>query len=212
MLSTQSSKILNGLLGLEPSNIKSQKLDWDSIFQLAAESVKTGSVKLSPEKKCFMFSEQFLQTQSPFLINARGFKTRSSNTDKPFVKSKSSEAEADDSYADVLKHLNISPAEKEKVTIALSMASVAGNKKTEDTKTDNNATKGKNKFLNFGGSNNQGGGRFWMFLSKTATILIILSTLIALSQFFQIGYGFRIGKGTNEIAPEDIDVRTKKVD
>merc|ERR1719154_409775 len=39
-----------------------------------------------------------------------------------------------------------------------------------------------------------------------STVLVIICCLIAVSQFFNVGFGFRLTKGANEISPEDIEV------
>ena len=208
ILSSHSTRVLNSLLGLETSQLKQNQFDWETAFKVAVESVERGTIKLSPDRKSLWFSNSFLSSPSPLLINARGFKTRSTNTDKPFVKNSKDEAKTnEDAFKDVLKQLNISASEKEKVNIALTMA--AGTKGKEGAGESSESDKSGSGFKRWkitGGQAAAGSGP-WTFLSKMSTVLVIICCLIALFNFgINTGFGIRLTKGANEISPEDIEV------
>ena len=208
ILSSHSTRVLNSLLGLETSQLKQNQFDWETAFKVAVESVERGSIKLSPDRKSLWFSNSFLSSPSPLLINTRGFKTRSTNTDKPFVKNSKDEAKTnEDAFKDVLKQLNISASEKEKVNIALTMA--AGTKGKEGAGESSESDKSGSGFKRWkitGGQAAAGSGP-WTFLSKMSTVLVIICCLIALFNFgINTGFGIRLTKGANEISPEDIEV------
>ena len=208
ILSSHSTRVLNSLLGLETSQLNQNQFDWETAFKVAVESVERGSIKLSPDRKSLWFSNSFLSSPSPLLINARGFKTRSTNTDKPFVKNSKDEAKTnEDAFKDVLKQLNISASEKEKVNIALTMA--AGTKGKEGAGESSESDKSGSGFKRWkitGGQAAAGSGP-WTFLSKMSTVLVIICCLIALFNFgINTGFGIRLTKGANEISPEDIEV------
>ena len=201
ILSTQSSKVLNGLLGLEKSHSDSKQFDWDAAFKFAVDSVNAGQISFSNKQKKFLFSENlFLQTTSPFLLNARGFKTRTNNPTQPFAKPSKTDdkVENDEAFKDILKQLNISPSEKEKVNIALSMAARSKKETGDSSESEKQSISQKWTIKGVG-------TKMWEKLSKLATILIIVSCLIALSQFFNISFGI-MKKSANEISPEDIEV------
>ena len=106
----------------------------------------------------------------------------------------------DEVFKDVLKQLKISPAEKEKVNIALA-AATAGAKNfeyetTNDEKTGSKKLLGKYKYPNV---------KFWDKLQKFGLVLIVITCLLGLSQIFN--FPIRITKGGNEISPEDIEVQ-----
>jgi len=207
ILSTQSTKVLHGLLGLEKSDSSQATFDWDAAIKSTINSIQRGDVTYSPNGRSFHFSENFLKSPSPFLISARGFKTRSSKTDKPFVKSKEEDVGNEAMFKDVVKHLNISAAEKEKVNIALSMSYAAGSKKQDEgasSDTEKNSNKFKWKITGEKGS----GQFFWNGLHKLMIFLSIITCLVILNQFLPI---FRFSRGANEIAPEDIDVNFEDV-
>ena len=208
ILSSHSTRVLNSLLGLETSQLKQNQFDWETAFKVAVESVERGTIKLSPDRKSLWFSNSFLSSPSPLLINTRGFKTRSTNTDKPFVKNSKDEAKTnEDAFKDVLKQLNISASEKEKVNIALTMA--AGTKGKEGAGESSESDKSGSGFKRWkitGGQAAAGSGP-WTFLSKMSTVLVIICCLIALFNFgINTGFGIRLTKGANEISPEDIEV------
>ena len=208
ILSSHSTRVLNSLLGLETSQLNQNQFDWETAFKVAVESVERGSIKLSPDRKSLWFSNSFLSSPSPLLINTRGFKTRSTNTDKPFVKNSKDEAKTnEDAFKDVLKQLNISASEKEKVNIALTMA--AGTKGKEGAGESSESDKSGSGFKRWkitGGQAAAGSGP-WTFLSKMSTVLVIICCLIALFNFgINTGFGIRLTKGANEISPEDIEV------
>ena len=205
ILSTESTKVLNGLLGLEKSSLKSHQFDWDAAFKFAIQSVRGGDIGFNKQKNSLFVSERFLQGPSPLLVNARGFKTRTGKSEKPFVKQpRSGESiNNEESFSEVLKQLNISQAEKEKVSIALTMAA---NGKKEEGESESEKSSDKKRAWNFrdrrGAISNR--GNFWNGLQKFATVLIVLTCLIGLYQVF--GLNFKLSKGTNEISPEDIEV------
>ena len=205
ILSTESTKVLSGLLGLEKSSLKSQQFDWDAAFKFALESVRGGDVSFNKQKNSFFVSEKFLQAPSPLLVNARGFKTRTGSTDKPFIRQPKQSGVAtnnnDESFSEVLKQLNISQSEKEKVSIALTMAATG---KKEEAESESEKGSDKKKTWNFRDRRAASRGMFWDRLQKFATVLIILSCLIGLYQVF--GLNLKLSKGTNEISPEDIEV------
>jgi len=205
ILSTESTKVLSGLLGLEKSSLKSQQFDWDAAFKFALESVRGGDVSFNKQKNSFFVSEKFLQAPSPLLVNARGFKTRTGSTDKPFIKQPKQSGVAtnnnDESFSEVLKQLNISQSEKEKVSIALTMAASG---KKEEAESESEKGSDKKKTWNFRDRRAATRGMFWEKTHKFATILIILSCLIGLYQVF--GLNLKLSKGSNEISPEDIEV------
>jgi len=148
-------------------------------------------------------NENFLKTQTPFLQTARGFKTRNSSSNtKPFVKSSRAEdATSDDEvFKEVLKQLNISSSEREKVNIALAAATAGA--KNSDYDFSNEDKSGRKRLLGKMGSVQS--TRFWEVLQKIGLVLFIVTLLIGLSQVFN--FQFRITKGGNEISPEDIEV------
>jgi len=204
ILSTESTKVLSGLLGLEKSSLKSQQFDWDAAFKFAVESVRGGDVSFNQQKNSFVVSQNFLQAPSPLLVNARGFKTRirTGTTDKAFIKQPKSGVtnNNDESFGEVLKQLNISQSEKEKVNIALTMAA---NAKKEEGETESEKTSDKKKTWNFRDRRVASRG-VWDRLQKFATLLIITSCLIGLYQVF--GLNLKLSRNSNEISPEDIEV------
>ena len=106
----------------------------------------------------------------------------------------------------MLKQLNISPAEKEKVNIALSMAAASGggrgaSQARESSETDEKSEKKRKWKLGDG----RASGTFWGYASRLATILVIIGCLMGIAQFTGM-IGFSLSKRANEIAPEDIEV------
>ena len=125
-------------------------------------------------------------------------RTSGSNS-KPFVKAdKIDNANADEVFKEVLKQLNISSSEKEKVNIALA-AATAGAKHSEYEPSEDKTGK---KMGRYGAAANE---RFWVVLQKFGLLLLITTLMIGLSQIFNFPM-FRITKGGNEISPEDIEV------
>ena len=104
-------------------------------------------------------------------------------------------------FKDVLKQLKISPAEKEKVNIALA-AATAGAKSSEYETPSEDKTGRRKLFGKMGGFSQS---RFWESLSKLSLLLFVTVSLIGLSQIFNFPI-LRITKGGNEISPEDIEV------
>lgn len=210
VLSSKTAQILEGMLG-QKSVVDTASPSWEDSFKTALTAIKSGGAGLDKAKPRLFLNETFLRTQAPLLQNARGFKTRSPGShDKPFVRtSKSDEGSKsqDEVFKEVLKQLNISPSEKEKVNIALAMSFAAGSKNSGDESFKEDKT-GKNKWFGKFGSVQSSG--FWGNLNRMATILIILSCVIALAQIFNFPI-FRISKGGNEISPEDIEVTFEDV-
>eukprot|EP00092_Neocalanus_flemingeri_P032898 GFUD01035780.1.p1 GENE.GFUD01035780.1~~GFUD01035780.1.p1 ORF type:complete len:745 (-),score=192.85 GFUD01035780.1:309-2543(-) len=207
VLSSKTAQILEGMLG-QKSVVDTSTLLWEDSFKTALKAIQSGEVGISKEKSSFFLNDKFLKTQAPFLQNARGFKTRTSASgDKPFVRTSKGDdgsKSQDQVFKEVLKQLNISPSEKEKVNIALAMSFAAGSKNSGDSDSFNDDKTAKKNWLGKMGSV-QNPGRVWEFLQKFATVLIIMSCLLALAQIFNFPI-FRITKGGNEISPEDIEV------
>jgi len=182
---------------------------WQDLFNTAIKAVQSGDVRISKNNSGLILNDSFLKAQSPFLQTARGFKTRVASTSKPFVKEAKSDdlakdTSVDEVFKDVLKQLKISPAEKEKVNIALA-AATAGAKNFEyetssEEKTGTRKLLGKYKYANT---------KFWDKMQKFGLVLIVITCLLGLSQIFN--FPIRITKGGNEISPEDIEITFEDV-
>jgi len=203
ILASQSSRLLRSVLGLSKDDIKS--LDWAQAFRVSAQLIEGGNIGLSQDKRTFRISDQFLQPASPLLINARGFKTRQAG--KASVSESAGSEETQDgarksevSFKEVLRHLNISSAEKEKVKIALSAATAAAGKKTsadsEEKEGEGSSTR-QSKLSN----------NVWYWIRNLASVCCIIAVVFFLYQMS----GMRIGQGPNEIVAEDIDVTFEDV-
>jgi len=127
---------------------------------------------------------------SPLLVTARGFKTKRSDNerDKPFTK-KSTESKAskeqENMMDDILKQMDISAKEKEKINIAF-------NSYTAGLMKNPGAEKGKKST--------------WEKNIRMLSNVIVTAAIIWLAwQSFNLG-GFKINKGSNEISPEEIEV------
>merc|ERR1712212_417380 len=139
-------------------------------------------------------------------VQARGFKSRARGATETgfssFNRLKKGQADAEKSaedkrFKEVLSKLNISPEEKEKVHIAL--LSYATGAQGEGEK-KGGAGKQASRF-------NVNTGNFWVYLSRLATVLVIVAITISLTQIYGLPSLSRMStKLTNEIAPEDIDV------
>lgn len=201
VLSTKAAKVLAGLTGQE---VDSSNTSWQHNLSIALNSL--GRVNTGAK-----VPKSFLQGhQHPMLQTARGFKTRQKNetVSPPFSKSKPQENKFEETSGndaaalnDVLKHLNISASEREKVQVAL-LSYAAGKGNTEE-KTANSGTETENKKTIFGISN-----KMWLYLGRIANLLIIVVLMISLGQIFNFPVPSMRGvmRGGNEIAPEDIEV------
>ena len=97
--------------------------------------------------------------------------------------------------------MNISPEEKEKVHIAL-LSYATGAQGEGEKKGEKEAGTGKqaSRF-------NLSAGNFWVYLSRLATVLVIVAITISLTQIYGLPSLSKMSsKLANEIAPEDIDV------
>jgi len=141
----------------------------------------------------WLHSELFKHQPSPLLVHARGFKTRRRDTtEKPFTNMERSKdkTKQNDAMNDILKQIDISPKEKEKVNLVL-MSYAAGfssGKERED-----------------GESEKKSGSKKWSWwINNLAGLLVIIAILISLGQFFNIRPLSM--KRRNEISPEEIEV------
>jgi ATP-dependent metalloprotease len=100
----------------------------------------------------------------------------------------------------VLSKLNISPEEKEKVHIALLSYATGAQGQAEGG--DKAAERAKEPLKLFRFSP----GHLWTYLSRLATILVIVSITIFLAQIYGWPILSRATRGANEISPEDIEV------
>ena len=200
-LSSHSAEVLSRLIS-RPLDTSSPT--WEALFSTAVTAITTPKLNSSSRP---LFSTS-LGHISPFLIQARGFKSRARGGTETgfssFNRLKRGQAEAEKStedkkFKEVLNKLNISPEEKEKVHIALlSYATGAqgeGEKKSEETGTGKQASR-----FNISGN-------LWMYLNRLATLLVIVAITISLTQIYGLPSLSRMSsKLANEIAPEDIDV------
>merc|ERR1719210_2947408 len=159
-----------------------------------------------------LFSTTSLGHTSPFLVHARGFKSRarsgaetgfsSFNRLKRGQQNDQTEKTVEDKkFKEVLNKLNIPPEEKDKVHIALlSYASGAQGEGEKKGEKETVAGKPGSKF-------NFNTGNFWVYLSRLATVLVIVAITISLTQIYGLPSLSRMStKLSNEVAPEDIDV------
>lgn len=166
----------------------------------------------------------------PSLNFARGFKTKRSDSGTlPFTRRQTQESEPwrgndlghqedlSGSHANHLKNLSnhLSLEERDKLTAAIH-GYLLGKKEGSG---DSGLSKNKIEFFtdpsskSLGkidvGSGSQGnyGKRIniWDKVNKVASVLIIIAIVVSLTQIFNIPF-LRMGRGNNEIAPEDIDV------
>lgn len=200
-LSSHSAEVLSRLIS-RPLDTSSPT--WEALFSTAVTAITSPKLNSSSRP---LFSTS-LGHISPFLIQARGFKSRARGGTETgfssFNRLKRGQAEAEKStedkkFKEVLNKLNISPEEKEKVHIALlSYATGAqgeGEKKSEETGTGKQASR-----FNISGN-------LWMYLNRLATLLVIVAITISLTQIYGLPSLSRMSsKLANEIAPEDIDV------
>jgi len=201
ILANQSSKVLRGVLGISQTEI--QSVDWNEAFKVTAELIQGGKIRLSEDRRSFRLSQNFLQSASPLLVSARGFKTRrGGNTVSQSAKSDGTKGsdgtQSEVSFSDVIKQLNISSSEKEKVNIALSAATVAAGKKSA---ADSGEAGGEGHGKSSKSSN------FWHWIRNIGSVVSILAVLFFIYQLS----GMRIGTGQNEIIAEDIDVTFEDV-
>jgi len=179
------------------------------------------------------------QAASPFLQSARGFKTRRNTEESSgaFSRSKKSSSEESDpdsksqvhskrlfqilekpfifdrSQAEllgqILKHIDLPKQEREKVNIAVT-AYAAGFANAKDQSGGLNQA-GDGKLATALGKNDSK-RKFmdWTRVHNFASVLIIVAVLISLGQIFNIPF-LRVSRGSNEIAPEDIDVTFEDV-
>jgi len=196
ILASQSSLVLRRVLGVSQDDLKS--LDWNEAFKATAELIQGGNIGLSEDRTGVWLSQNFLQPTSPQLLSARGFKTRAGG--KTLSQSAQSVEGSDgtgDSFKEVLKQLNISETDKEKVNIALSAATVAAGKKSA-TEGDGQEGDGKaSKTSQMWRSSN-----VWYWIRNIASIGTIIAVVIIVYQFT----GMKLGTGPNEIVAEDIEV------
>ena len=147
---------------------------------------------------------------SPLLVQARGFKSRARGGTETgfsaFNRLKKGQADAENSaedkrFKEVLGKLNISPEEKEKVHIALlSYATGAQGEGEKKGEKETGTSKQASRF-------NVNTGNLWVYLSRLATVLVIVAIILSLTQIYGLPSLSRMStKLTNEIAPEDIDV------
>ena len=197
ILASQSSLVLRRMLGVSQDDLKS--LDWNEAFKATAELIQGGSIGLSEDKKSFFLSQSFLQPASPLLLSARGFKTRVGG--KTISQSGQSEGSEGDtkgavSFKEVLKQLNISENDKEKVNIALTAATAAAGKKSA---TDSESQEGEGKTSK--------ASNVWYWIRNLGSVATIVGVLFFVYQLS----GMRIGPGPNEIVAEDIEVTFEDV-
>jgi len=202
VLSSKTAQLWQKMLGQKEA-VDTTSQTWQEVFNAAIKTVRCGSIAKAGKNPMLVLNEQFLRNQAPLLQTARGFKTRTSSNTKPFVRTNKSQEdifETDDVFKEVLKQLNISSTEKEKVNIAL-VAATAGAKNADN---DYNSSDGLGKKKILGRVGSVQSTRFWEVLQKIGLVLFIVTLLIGLSQVFN--FQFRITKGGNEISPEDIEV------
>jgi ATP-dependent metalloprotease len=153
-----------------------------------------------------ILSSSFLRHRpSPMLMTSRGFKTKRSDstTDKPFTKMNSKEnskEDHDEAVKDILKNLDISTKEKEKINIAL-LSYAAG------------ATRGFGSGDGLGavGKATAEDKKWWnkfpsmKALNTLVNAILVVAIIVMLARMF--GVSFNMSRlGGNEIKPEDIQV------
>lgn len=197
ILSSQSAQVLSGLTG-EVVDCTSQT--WQEDFSKALTTLSSVSGSRLPKSL-------LKNRQAPLLQTARGFKSRarSETPSSPFQKNKSEDTKVDDINAsdsealkDVLKNLNISPSEREKVQVALLSYAAGKSKSTSQTTSSEEKSKRPQWFS----------GTKWEYLSRLANLVFILFVIVVLAQQFNFPFPSMRGvmRGGNEIAPEEIDV------
>ena len=75
VLSNKTAELWSGLLG-QKEVVDTASTSWQDLFNTAIKAVESGNVGIAKKKSGFVLNDKFLKTQSPFLQNARGFKTR----------------------------------------------------------------------------------------------------------------------------------------
>ena len=203
-LSSHSAQVLGQLIS-RPLDTSSPT--WEALFSTAVTAITSPSKTNSPSRPLFFTSIGHI---SPLLVQARGFKSRARGGTETgfsaFNRLKKGQADTENSaedkrFKEVLGKLNISPEEKEKVHIAL-LSYATGAQGEGEKKGEKEAGAGKqaSRF-------NVNTGNFWVYLSRLATVLVIVAITISLTQIYGLPSLSRIStKLTNEIAPEDIDV------
>jgi len=201
VLSSRSAQVLAGLTG-ESVDCTSQT--WQEDFSKALTTL--GSVPISPLGSVPLSKSFLKHDQAPLLQTARGFKTRvrsDKTISSPFTRNKSEDTKANevsdnDVLKDVLKNLNISHTEREKVQVAL--LSFAAGKFNSGGQTAASDEKVKRT--------NWVSDKMWVYLGRFANLLIIIALMISLGQIFNFPIPSMRGvmRGGNEIAPEEIDV------
>ena len=204
-LSSHSAQVLGRLIS-RPLDTSSPT--WEALFSTAVTAI-TSPTKLNSTSRP-LFSTSIGHT-SPLLVQARGFKSRASGgTETGFSSFRLRKGQADSDteksaedkrFKEVLGKLNISPEEKEKVHIAL-LSYATGAQGEGEKKGEKEAGTGKqaSRF-------NLSAGNFWVYLSRLATVLVIVAITISLTQIYGLPSLSKMSsKLANEIAPEDIDV------
>lgn len=148
----------------------------------------------------FLSSSFLRQKPSPMLLTSRGFKTKrsDSNTDKPFTKmNNNSEGKTEDpNINEVLKHLDISAKEKEKINIALVSYAAGVARNSDGLGLGKSAAGDKNKGFDWAKVRNL----------KNSLVVLGLSLAIFFYVYTRLGIRFLPGQGRNEISPEDIEI------
>ena len=203
-LSSHSAQVLGRLIS-RPLDTSSPT--WEALFSTAVTAITSPKLKSTTSRPLFSTS---IGHTSPLLVQARGFKSRAKGGTETgfssFNRLKKSQVDAEKSaedkrFKEVLSKLNISPEEKEKVHIAL-LSYATGAQGEGEKKGEKEAGTGKqaSRF-------NVNTGNFWVYLSRLATVLVIVAITISLTQIYGLPSLSRMStKLTNEIAPEDIDV------
>ena len=204
-LSSHSAEVLGKMIS-RPLDTKSPT--WEALFSSAVTAIT--SPKMNGSNKS-LFSTSLGHT-SPFLVHARGFKSRarsgaetgfsSFNRLKRGQQNDHTEKTVEDKkFKEVLNKLNIPPEEKDKVHIAL-LSYASGAQGEGDKKGEKETVAGKP-----GSKFNFNTGNFWVYLSRLATVLVIVAITMSLTQIYGMPSLSRMStKLSNEVAPEDIDV------